>query len=136
MQIHKDTHSFMDKCGMAASTACAVHCFLAPVLITVAPLLGLGFLFQESFENIVIMASLGLAFLSLFWGFNHKHRQLQPLFIFLLAVICFVLSRVESLANIVSEPVLVGLGGLALASSHFINLQLCNSCHDCEETKS
>ncbi len=117
---------------MAASTACAVHCFLAPVLITVAPLLGLGFLFHESFENIMIMSSVGLASLSLIWGFSQKHKQVQPFYLLLLAVIFFVLSRVDSFSNIIAEPVLVGLGGLALATSHYINLQLCKTCHDCD----
>lgn len=126
------THSLIDKCGMVASTTCAVHCFAAPVLITVAPLIGLGFLFHESFENIIIMSSLGLASLSLLWGFSQKHRQVKPFYLLLLAIVFFALSRVDSLANIVSEPVLVGLGGMALVASHFINLKLCRTCHDCE----
>ncbi len=127
------THSFMDKCGMVASTTCAVHCFAAPVLITLAPLIGLGFLFEESFENIAIMGSVGLASLSLIWGFSQKHRKLQPLFLLLLATVFFALSRVESFSSIVTEPVLMGLGGLTLATSHFINMKLCQTCHSCEE---
>ncbi len=128
------THSLIDKCGMVASTTCAVHCFAAPVLITLAPLIGLGFIFEESFENMVIMGSIGLASLSLIWGFSQKHRQLQPLFLLLLASVFFALSRVESFSSIVTEPVLMGLGGLTLATSHFINMRLCNSCHSCEES--
>lgn len=126
-------HKLLDKLGAALSAACAVHCFLAPLLITVAPLLGIGFLFQESTENIIILTSLGLASLSIIWGFRKKHRQLLPLYILCAGIAFIGLSRFETVSSIVSEPLLMGLGGLSLAISHLINMRLCNDCSDCSD---
>jgi hypothetical protein len=36
--------SKLDRIGMTASTACAIHCAAVPLLITSLPLIGLGFL--------------------------------------------------------------------------------------------
>lgn len=123
----------LDKVGMAASSICAVHCALAPILITVAPLVGLGFIFEERFETIFIMASLGIAFLSLVWGFYKSHRKFEPLYLLLLGASLIAISRMESPLSFLPEPVLMACGGLSIAISHYINLKLCNHCDDCND---
>ena len=67
--------NILDKLGIAISSICAVHCAVAPILITLAPLIGLGFIFEEKFETTIILVSLGLAFLSLVWGFYKDHKK-------------------------------------------------------------
>ena len=123
--------NILDKIGMAISSACAVHCALAPILITVAPLIGLGFIFEEKFETTIILVSLGLAFLSLVWGFYKDHRKFEPLYLLLLGACFIYLSRLESIA--LPEPLLMALGGLSIAASHFINMKLCNHCNTCHD---
>ena len=125
--------NILDKLGMAISSVCAVHCALAPILITVAPLVGLGFIFDEKFETIIILVSLGLAFLSLVWGFYKEHRKFEPLYLLLLGACFIYLSRLETIA--LPEPLLMFCGGLSIAASHFINMKLCNHCHSCEDHK-
>jgi len=122
----------IDKIGMAASSICAVHCALAPLLITLAPLIGLGFIFDEKFETIVIMVTMGLAFLSLTWGWYQNHRNFMPLYILLLGCSLISLAKIP-LVEFLPEPLLMALGGLSIAISHFINLKLCNHCEDCHE---
>lgn len=126
--------NILDKLGMAVSSVCAVHCALAPILITVAPLIGLGFIFEEKFETTVIMVSLGLAFLSLVWGFYKDHRKFEPLYLLLLGSCFIYLSRLESVA--LPEPLLMACGGLSIAASHFINMKLCNHCDGCQDEHS
>lgn len=123
----------LDKVGMAASSLCAVHCALAPILITVAPLVGLGFVFEERFETIFIMGSLGIAFLSLVWGFYKSHRKFEPLYLLLLGAALIGISRMDAPFSFLPEPVLMACGGLSIAISHYINLKLCNHCEVCEE---
>ncbi len=125
-------HKHIDKIGIFASSACAVHCLLGPILITLAPLIGLGFLFDETVETIFIMVSCGLAFLSLVWGFYKSHRNFIPFFVLLLGYALVSLSRMDSVTDILSEPILMTLAGLSIAGSHWINLQLCKTCHSCD----
>ena len=40
----------LDKAGATASLACAVHCALMPLVVTLLPLVGLGFLADERTE--------------------------------------------------------------------------------------
>jgi hypothetical protein len=128
-QINKK--NILDKFGMTVSSICAAHCALAPILITVAPLIGLGFIFDEKFETIIILVSLGLAFLSLVWGFYKSHRKFEALYLLLLGACFIYLSRLESIT--LPEPLLMALGGLSIAASHFINMKLCNHCNTCHD---
>lgn len=123
----------LDKVGIAASSICALHCALAPILITVAPLVGLGFIFEEEFETTFILASLGIAFLSLVWGFYKNHRKFEPIYLLLLGAALIAISRMETPISFLPEPVLMACGGLSIAVSHYINLKLCNHCNDCDE---
>jgi hypothetical protein len=123
----------MDKIGMAASSICAVHCALAPVLITLAPLVGLGFIFEEKFETTVILCTCGIAFLSLVWGFYKNHRKFEPFYLLILGAALIYLAQVSWVPEIFPEPFLMFLGGLSIALSHYINLKLCNHCHSCDK---
>jgi hypothetical protein len=122
----------LDKIGIAASSICALHCALAPLLITIAPLVGLGFVFEERFETIFILSSLGIAFLSLVWGFYKSHRKFEPFYLLLLGTSLIVISRMETPLSFLPEPLLMFCGGLSIAISHYINLKLCNHCKTCE----
>jgi hypothetical protein len=122
----------IDKIGMVASSACAVHCLFGPVLITLAPLIGLGFLFDEKIESIFILLSCGLAFLSLVWGFYKSHRNFIPFFVLLLGYALVTISRIDSVTKLLPEPFVMGFAGLSIALSHWINLKLCKSCHSCD----
>jgi hypothetical protein len=124
--------STLDKIGMAASSICAIHCALAPLLITIAPLIGLGFIFEEKFETIFILSSLGIAFLSIVWGFYKSHRKFEPFYLLLLGTSFIIISRMETPLSFLPEPFLMFCGGLSIAVSHYINLKLCNHCETCE----
>ncbi len=126
------THKLIDKIGMTASSLCAVHCALAPLLITLAPLIGLGFIFEENFETTFILVTLGLAFLSTAWGFIKKHRSIEPVFLLLFGAAVLHIARLESFTQYIPEPFLMALGGVSIAISHYINLKLCHHCDSCE----
>lgn len=126
------SQTLMDKVGMAASSVCALHCALAPLLITLAPLVGLGFLFEESFEIVFMLGTIGLAFLSIAWSFIKTHQNILPFFLFLLGAAIFYIGHQNwVLTDIVPHPLLMAMGGLSIAISHYINLKLCNHCDNC-----
>lgn len=125
--------SLIDKIGMAASSICAVHCALAPVLITLAPLVGLGFVFEERFETTFILCTFGIAFLSLVWGWYKSHRKFEPFYLLSLGAALIYIAQMETLGEIFPEPLLMFFGGLSIACSHYINLKLCNHCDDCHD---
>ena len=61
-------HELADTTGACLSVACAVHCLAMPLLVAVLPLIGLGFLANESAELVLILVAIGLAVGSLAWG--------------------------------------------------------------------
>lgn len=123
-------HRTIDRIGTTMSLACSVHCAAAPILITVAPLIGLGFVFDSNFETILILVTCGLASLSVAWGFYKKHRRFLPLGILLLGIALISLKYAEIEAF--PEPLLMFLGGTSIAASHIINSKLCRVCDTCE----
>ena len=80
--------SKLDAIESTASLCCAVHCVALPFVITILPLLGLGFLSSEKFELGMIVFSIGLASFSLCWG-HRIHKSRNALYLIPLAFIFF-----------------------------------------------
>ena len=61
-------HTVVDNVGACLSFACAIHCMAAPLLMTVLPLVGLGFILSESAELALVVGAVGMAVGSLTWA--------------------------------------------------------------------
>ena len=113
-----------DRVGATASFLCAIHCALLPFVLTVLPLLGLGFLAGHRFERGFVMFAATLALFALVGGYR-RHRRPLPL---LLATpgLALLLLGVTWAINypILVHSVLVTCGGLLVASAHFVNLYI------------
>ena len=122
-------HSTVDNFGACLSFACAVHCMAVPLLITVLPLIGLGFILAESTELVMVVAAGGLAVGSLTWGFrNHRKRR-----VFLIlggALMLIIIARLGVSEN--AEVIFTVIGGLLLVSAHLVNRHLCRTCQPCK----
>ncbi|MEE1943790.1 MerC domain-containing protein [Pedobacter sp. KR3-3] len=112
-----------DKVGMSASAACAIHCALLPIVLTLLPIVGLEFLANPMIELSMIVLSLALACIALSSAYQ-KHRRVLP-FVILMLGFCFI-----ALGHLIEglESYLIPLGGLLIAIAHFINLKLTKSC--------
>ena len=66
-----------DSAGMIASIACAIHCAAMPMVIGYLPLLGLSWLADESFHQIMAVVCFGLAALAFVPGWR-RHGSLVP----------------------------------------------------------
>lgn len=123
--------AWLDPVGIFLSLLCAVHCLLAPLLITLLPLAGLGFLAGEQTEAVFVLTTFAVAVASLSWGFRvHRH---QRVLLTLGAAAAMMLLGRFSLADSPYEIALVTTGAALLVVSHTLNLHLCRTCVVCRE---
>jgi hypothetical protein len=120
--------SFLDKFGTTSSIVCALHCALLPIVISILPALGLGFIAWSGLEwAFVIFASL-LGLFSLWIGYQ-RHRVYRAL-LFLIPGLILVWMGVlvpEIHHAAVPHAVVMSVGGTLIAVAHLINLRLNHS---------
>lgn len=114
--------SKLDQIGFTTSALCAVHCALMPFIVTTLPLIGLEFLSNPWVELTVIALSVVIGISSLVPSYLKFHRKFSPIFVLLLGFSLIFGTHLLGLHNM--EPVLVPLGGLAIAAAHFLNWKL------------
>ncbi|MEH6307749.1 MerC domain-containing protein [Olivibacter sp. CPCC 100613] len=112
----------MDRIGITASVLCAIHCALMPFVITLLPLIGLEFLSSPWVEISVIALSVLIGVTSLIPSYVKYHRKLAPLLLLIIGFILIFGAHLLGLHEL--EPVLVPLGGFAIAGAHFLNWKL------------
>lgn len=108
--------------GATASFICAIHCALLPFVLTLLPLLGLGFLASHGFERWFVFFAASLALFALVSGYR-RHRRVMPLRLALpgLALLLLGVTWAESYP-VAIHATLVTCGGLLVAAGHFVNL--------------
>jgi hypothetical protein len=123
----------LDRLGAAASLTCAAHCAAMPLLVGLAPLVGMGFLVSEQAEWLLVGLSLGIGSLSLLPSYARKHRQWRPLLLFAFGASLIVVVRlcIEEGSRL-EAPAMV-IGALLIACAHLVNRRLCRSCAACHQ---
>lgn len=116
----------LDNIGITASVLCAVHCAMVPLLITFLPLWGLSFLANEWVEIGMISLSLFLGIWSLGSSFKKNHHKIAPIFILITGFALIAFGHFSG--NDFLEPILIPIGGIVIATAHFVNLKLLKSC--------
>ena len=120
----------LDKLGITATSLCALHCILLPVLLPALPLLGLSFLADHIWEHVFLMVTAVLGTIALFSGFKRYHRKLYPFYMLFLGVAIYWQKHDFSPEV---QPFIIFVGASLIVAAHFINLKLCNSCKQCTE---
>ncbi|REL34024.1 MerC domain-containing protein [Thalassotalea euphylliae] len=120
----------LDRIGIAATSLCALHCILLPILLPALPLLGLSFLADHTWEFVFLIATAMLGTFALLSGFRRYHRKLYPFYLLYLGVAVYWLRHDFGEAY---EPFFVIFGAVLIVAAHFINMKLCNSCKQCTE---
>lgn len=118
----------LDQVGMIASSFCALHCLLMPLVVGLLPLFGRSFLADEQTEWTLIGVALFVGLCSLIPGFWFHHRKLQPLLVFAIGVALILLVRLLLVEFRYLELFGVVTGGVLLASAHALNLRYCRQC--------
>lgn len=119
------SHTQIDRLGIIAAIACAVHCAALPLIITSLPLLGLNFLANIWVEIAMICISIILGCYSLSKSYP-KHHSLKPT---ILLLIGFSLIAIGHFLLYDFEAFLIPIGGLLLAAAHFLNWKSLKSCN-------
>jgi len=120
----------LDRIGITATSLCALHCILLPVLLPALPLLGLSFLADHAWEHVFLLITAVLGSAALFSGFKKYHRRIYPFYLLFLGVGIYWIKHdfAESI-----QPYFILLGASLIVAAHIINLKLCNSCRACNE---
>ena len=123
---------WIDVLGTTVSIACAIQCSIFPLLVSVLPLLGLGFLLGESVERFFLATSSVLAVSSFIWGFRY-HRRFH-VFLFLVSAAALIIAGRLCVDERYEIPFVVS-GSLILTAGHFLNRRLCRLCAECGENR-
>ena len=120
----------LDRIGITATSLCALHCILLPVLLPALPLLGLSFLADHAWEHVFLMITALLGTLALFSGFKKYHRRIYPFYLLFLGVGIYWIKHDFSEEI---QPYFIVIGASLIFAAHIINLKLCNSCKQCTD---
>jgi hypothetical protein len=123
----------LDRMGIAAAIACALHCASMPLLpLPLLPLIGLGFVADEKSEMLLLGIALTGGTLSLFPSYIRRHRQLCRLLLFVLGAGLILAVRPWFEDNTRIEVPVAVLGALLIAAAQRANLKLCQTCQVCD----
>lgn len=122
----KRRYSKLDHIGMTASTLCALHCAVVPLMLTFLPLTGFGFLTHPLFEWGMIILALLLGVSSIFMAYFRTHRRALPLLLLLAGFGLIILGHMYLRGWM--EAIVVPAGGLTIALAHFLNYKYVDKC--------
>jgi apolipoprotein N-acyltransferase len=120
----------LDRIGITATSLCALHCILLPVLLPALPLLGLSFLADHAWEHVFLLITALLGSVALFSGFKKYHRRIYPFYLLFLGLGIYWIKHDFSESV---QPYFIVLGASLIVTAHLINLKLCNSCKACSD---
>jgi hypothetical protein len=113
----------LDRVGAGASTMCAIHCALMPIVATSLPLIGLGWLSSPLVEGLLIGLGLSVASIALARGYIRHHRRAEALGVGMAGAAAILAARFALPEEM--EPFAMATGGLLLAAAHLVNSRLC-----------
>ena len=121
----------LDKAGVAASWACAVHCLALPFLVGVLPLVGLSFLLEETTERVFIGISVVIAVFGLLPAYFREHGKLRSIFLAAAGIGLIVLTHFLFEENLTAKILFLIAGAGLISAAHLLNRRLCRECAFC-----
>lgn len=117
----------LDNIGITASTLCAIHCAVVPLLFTSLPLVGLGFLANAWVEWGMIIFALVIGLYSIGLSYWRTHRRSVPLFMLVSGFVIIMGGHAFTTTG-KSEAMIVPVGGLLIAAAHYVNYRYTGAC--------
>lgn len=120
--------------GIGASVICAIHCAIAPLLLSSLPLFGVNIIENIWIELLLLGAAFVIGITTLWHGYKKHHHSPSPLILFTVGMLCFMLHQLLDTDYSVWMLVLPGVA--SIVGAHLFNYRLCrkaNHCHtqDC-----
>ena len=117
-----------DWLGIAASTACGVHCVLLPTLLVTGTVLPASVLGDESFHQAMLWMILPAAIVAFGIGcWRHKDRWVLALGILGLTGMVLAAAVLHDLVGEDGERIATVLSAAILVAAHLRNFRLCRS---------
>ena len=116
---HHKTTARIDRIGITASTLCAIHCAVVPLIFTSLPLIGLGFLALPLVEWGMIVFALMVGVYSIGLSYLRTHRRPMPVILLVMGFAIIMLGHAFFSGRM--ESIIVPAGGLLIAVAHFVN---------------
>ncbi|CEG17306.1 MerC domain-containing protein [Xanthomonas citri] len=115
----------LDRFGATGSLLCAVHCAVLPLVLALAPSLGLSFWLGDGVELAIVVFVTLLGLFSLVLGYR-RHKALHALALLLpgLALLWLGLLYDPLHHSVVPHAVVMTLGGALVGIAHLVNLRL------------
>lgn len=116
----------LDYFGIGASTFCAIHCLITPIILISLPFASLAFLEEKYFEIGLLVLSVLIGLLSLLSSYFQKHKKPLPIILAFIGFSLFILGKVISMENM--ELVFSIIGGIFVVMAHYYNIRLIKKC--------
>jgi hypothetical protein len=120
----------LDRAGMSASLACAIHCAIVPLLLAALPAIGLAWLDSAWVDWSMVSIALAIALRAHFVGYQ-LHRRCRPAAAALAGVVILV-TTLCFLKGSANHHYIQASGAVIIAGSHFLNHRFCQSCGTCQ----
>ena len=119
----------LDKLGIFLSGICLLHCLITPVIITLIPIISINVLVEDLlFHQLMLWIVVPTSCVALFIGCRkHKRLPIALTGIIGMAILITVALFGHDIFGETAEKVMTSIGGLTLASSHFLNFRACQS---------
>lgn len=115
--------------GISASIICAIHCAIAPLLLSSLPLFGVNIIENIWVEFLLLGTAFVIGFTTLWHGYKKHHHTWGPLLLFSLGMICFAMHQLFVLKYAAWMLVLPGV--VAIISAHWLNYRKCRIADHC-----
>ncbi|WP_206486521.1 MerC domain-containing protein [Thalassotalea sp. G2M2-11] len=120
----------LDRIGITATSLCALHCILLPILLPALPLLGISYLADHTWEHVFLIVTAILGAIAMFSGFKRYHKKMYPFYLLVIGVAVYWVKHDFSESV---QPLFIIIGATLIVAAHVINLKLCNSCKQCTD---
>jgi len=126
------SQSLLDKLSIGASTICAIHCAVLPILLAVFP--ALSFLPSENheFHEALVILVVPMSLLAAYLGCS-KHKDMRVLVGIGSGLVLLLVTALfgHDLVGETGEKAFTVLASIILAMSHWRNYKLCRA-RDCD----
>ncbi|MFT4248763.1 MAG: MerC domain-containing protein [Pseudomonas sp.] len=125
MQLPASLRRLLDRFGATGSLLCAVHCAVLPLVLALAPSLGLSFWLGDGVERTIVVFVTLLGLFSLLLGYR-RHHALRALGVLLPGLVALWAGLLYAPLHhaVVPHAMVMTLGGTLVAVAHLVNLRL------------
>ncbi len=128
-EMHTHSHKSIARSNRVSallSIACAIHCALMPMVISILPLIGMQFLASHLLEGMMLAFGVGFGVYGVLRSYFTQHRDIRPVIALVTGVVLITLGFFFAPESL--EPYFVSIGALGIATAQVLNMRSCRKC--------